>query len=107
MMIYHGKMMNVQWTAIQYTDGVPFDYISGHKEARHACAGIALEADAEIAALKARIAELEQTICEVWYGHDEWITMNGTDDLAEKLEAIVARVEAANARGRKPESEAN
>ena len=70
-MYYHDKMKNVRCAV---SPGPPDTeirsaLISGHRSARRACAGIALEADAEIAALKARIAELEDA--QRWISVDE------------------------------------
>ena len=52
---YESRMMNVGVDANATTD----TYHIGHRDARHACAEIALEADATIAALRERVADLE------------------------------------------------
>jgi hypothetical protein len=71
---YHGAMMNVQ---PKYPNGrvrmdCSMEYKEGHRDARHACADIANDADAEIAALRERVT--------------------GIVTRAEKLEAFVMYV---------------
>jgi hypothetical protein len=61
---YHGAMMNVQ---PKYPNGrvrmdCSMEYKEGHRDARHACADIANDADAEIAALRERVAKLEAAL---------------------------------------------
>ena len=50
---YHGQMMNAPVDMMAVTD----TYAVGHRDARHACAEIAAEADARIAALEDELAE--------------------------------------------------
>jgi chromosome segregation ATPase len=50
---YHGRMMNIPTTGRRSVA-----YREGHRDARHAAAEIASEADAEIASLAAEVAEL-------------------------------------------------
>jgi hypothetical protein len=83
MMDYHDKMMNVR---CEVSPGPPDTeirsaLISGHRNARRACAGIAKEADAEIAALKARIAELEAA--QRWIKTSERLPEYGVAVMAE------------------------
>jgi hypothetical protein len=60
-MSYHGEIMNIPCDAgMAGTDNVLLAYLHGHRDARHAAAEIANEADAEIAKLKARIRELTE-----------------------------------------------
>jgi hypothetical protein len=61
---YHGRMMNIpatEWGA---------SYKHGHRDARHAAAEVALEADAEIAALRAVVAEARDALERIqrWFG---------------------------------------
>lgn len=59
-MSYHNRIMNIQ--SLPRMDDPPESgvaYKFGHRDARHAAAEIANGADAEIARLKERIAELE------------------------------------------------
>lgn len=65
---YHSRMMNIQLNneskdaEIQKDRGYEMMYKIGHRDARHVAAKIAIEADQEIAALKAAItAEREET----------------------------------------------
>lgn len=55
-MSYHAKMMNVQLPTDETTH---HGYKQGHRDARHACAEIASEADACIASLESRLAASE------------------------------------------------
>ena len=51
---YHGQMMNAPVDMMAVTD----TYAVGHRDARHACAEIAAEADARIAALEGELTKL-------------------------------------------------
>ena len=54
---YHARIMNIP----AYGDA-PFEYKEGHRDARHAAAEIALEAEAEVERLQARERELEASV---------------------------------------------
>lgn len=55
---YHARIMNLQHEKMNMFVLDQHAYRSGHRDARHAAAGIALEADHEIAAKDAEIARL-------------------------------------------------
>lgn len=59
---YHEKMMNIPRPSTRSRNGP--HYAAGHRDARHAAAEIAAEADAEIDALKAQLAEAEARATE-------------------------------------------
>lgn len=81
---YHRRMVNIQHgpTVIDSAH-----YRNGHHDARHAAAEIANEADAEIAVLRARLAE-------VTYERDGWRDADKAEcELTAKLEAQLAGIE--------------
>lgn len=55
---YHGRIMNIQHRRI----AAPHNYVEGHRDARHAAAEIAAEADAELAAFKAERDRLREAL---------------------------------------------
>lgn len=62
---FHGRMMNVplpsdrrEWAGILYPSPYQGGYREGHSDARRACAEIALEADRDLATLRAGLARV-------------------------------------------------
>jgi REP element-mobilizing transposase RayT len=54
-MNYHARMMNIQFPKYATT---PMTYETGHRDARHAAAEIANEADAEIKRLQTQLDQI-------------------------------------------------
>jgi hypothetical protein len=73
---FHGRMMNIPgdlaWQDPQVMTAMRVAYSTGHRDARHAAAGIALEAEAEIARLRAALGAMTGLV-RLKYGnlHDD------------------------------------
>jgi len=66
---YHARMMNIQPPEFRFVQ--PIDYHEGHRDARHAAAEIALEADIEIADKDAEIARLKRMAYRLKSEHEK------------------------------------
>lgn len=102
---YHGRMMNIavvlrqmlETTTNPYLDDVE-TYKLGHRDARHAAAEIAAEADARIASLETQLAaaqERERDFAEwVWQAvyHEQREAGEFRDDAKAEADRVVARI---------------
>ena len=61
-MSYHSKIMNIPVTLTTFPGELAIAHKFGHRDARHAAAEIALQADAEIE----RLREALKVMCNVW-----------------------------------------
>lgn len=95
MTTYHSRIMNIPRHSAGIVDAFDIDSFEqghrrGHKDAKHAAADIAGEADAEIARLQAQVAELRSKLNEV----HSWIVcaaIASPDDMmqyAQRIEEI-------------------
>ena len=96
-MDYHGRIMNIEVdVASMAAAGKPrslrFAFKAGHRDARHAAAEIANEADATIAAKAAEIARLREALTSL-LGAKCW-----EDDIAASAQARAALAQVAESR---------
>jgi hypothetical protein len=96
-MSYHGRMMNLQPDPdFQYSDAYGVDYRTGHRDARHAAAEIANEADVEIERLRWLIAEMLPFVklCRTAYRAGPRSDIEATDALIAKATAAISNTPA-------------
>ena len=93
-MSYHQRIMN-----IPAYDDAPFEYKEGHRDARHAAAEIASEADAEVERLRARELNALRLLLMAQHNWD-WSVVCGIDiDRARDMTRTSAPLTAVSAEG--------
>jgi len=93
---FHSRMMNIQVDRLNNqaeSQGGPeatHDYMMGHKEARHAAAEIANEADTKITDLRCRLGRLEGVSRSLAEQRDE--TQKMLDHVADERDKLALQV---------------
>ena len=83
---YHARTVNLSMT--NFTPAaLTYEYRQGHRDARHAAAEIALEAEAEVERLQARVQELEAALQLMVYRFETHLEGKPVRDADEVISA--------------------